>query len=79
MKSLEIGQCVRGTVVSYICPYSEGLKSRDAIKSTWAYVKKTCGPSIFGYAQVSSGFGDWTAGYALKTDNFCTKEFKVGS
>jgi len=71
--------CVRGSAVSYICPYSSGFKPRAAIESTWAYVKRTCGASIFGYAQVSSGHGDWTAGYALKTHNFCTKNFKVGS
>ncbi|KNZ50361.1 uncharacterized protein VP01_4466g1 [Puccinia sorghi] len=71
--------CVRGNAVSYICPRQNGYKPKEAIKSTWAYVKRTCGPSIFGHAQVSSGVGDWIAGYALKTDHFCTNKFKVGS
>lgn len=71
--------CVRGSVVSFICPYSNGYKPKDSIKGTWAYVKQKCGPSILGYAQVSNGVGDWTAGYAAKTDHFCTKDFKVGS
>ena len=32
-----------------------------------------------GYAQVSNGMGDWTAGYAVKEDHFCAKDFTVGS
>ncbi|KAJ4404084.1 hypothetical protein N0V85_004947 [Neurospora sp. IMI 360204] len=72
--------CVRGDVVSFICPYSSnGYKPRDAIQATMYYVKQKCGPSVMGYAQVSSGMGDWTAGYALKSDHFCDKDFHVGN
>ncbi|KAK2050854.1 hypothetical protein LZ31DRAFT_548177 [Colletotrichum somersetense] len=71
--------CVRGNVVSFICPYSNGYKGKADVQGTWAYVKETCGPSKMGYAQVSNGVGDWTAGYAIKDDHFCTKDFKVGS
>ncbi|POW19087.1 hypothetical protein PSHT_05123 [Puccinia striiformis] len=71
--------CVRGDVVSFVCPYNNGYKPRDSIKATWAYVKGKCGASILGYAQISGGIGDWTAGYALKTSHFCTQKFKVGS
>ncbi|GKT46739.1 uncharacterized protein ColSpa_06920 [Colletotrichum spaethianum] len=71
--------CVRGNVVSFICPYSDGYKGKADVKGTWSYVKGTCGPSKMGYAQVSNGVGDWTAGYATKDDHFCTADFKVGS
>ncbi|KAH9472136.1 hypothetical protein MJO28_002002 [Puccinia striiformis f. sp. tritici] len=71
--------CVRGDVVSFVCPYNDGYKPRDSIKATWAYVKGKCGASILGYAQISGGIGDWTAGYASKTSHFCTQKFKVGS
>ncbi|KNE97852.1 hypothetical protein PSTG_08874 [Puccinia striiformis f. sp. tritici PST-78] len=71
--------CVRGDVVSFVCPYNNGYKPRDSIKATWAYVKGKCGASILGYAQISGGIGDWTAGYASKTSHFCTQKFKVGS
>ncbi|KAJ0348915.1 hypothetical protein KNSL1_005149 [Colletotrichum chrysophilum] len=71
--------CVRGNVVSFICPYSQGYKGKADIKGTWSYVKEHCGPSKMGYAQVSNGIGDWTAGYATKDDHFCTADFKVGS
>ncbi|KAI7961511.1 hypothetical protein MJO28_002000 [Puccinia striiformis f. sp. tritici] len=71
--------CVRGDVVAFICPYSDGHKLKDRFIDTWAYVRRRCGTSILGYAQVSGDVGDWTAGYALKTANFCTKKFKVGS
>ncbi|PLW35585.1 hypothetical protein PCASD_18868 [Puccinia coronata f. sp. avenae] len=71
--------CVRGDVVSFVCPYSNGYKPRDSIKGSWAYVKEKCGASKHGYAQVSNGIGDWTAGYASKSSHFCTKDFKVGS
>ncbi|KAK3949463.1 hypothetical protein QBC32DRAFT_364232 [Pseudoneurospora amorphoporcata] len=42
--------CVRNKVVSFICPYSNGYKLRDAIESTMSYVKQMCGPSTMGYA-----------------------------
>ncbi|TDZ61630.1 hypothetical protein CTRI78_v004260 [Colletotrichum trifolii] len=71
--------CVRGSVVSFICPYSDGYKGKADVAGSWAYVKETCGPSKMGYAQVSNGVGDWTAGYASKDDHFCDKDFKVGS
>ncbi|GKT53921.1 hypothetical protein ColTof4_06081 [Colletotrichum tofieldiae] len=71
--------CVRGNVVSFICPYSNGYKGKADVQGSWAYVKETCGPSKMGYAQVSNGVGDWTAGYATKDDHFCTADFKVGS
>ncbi|KAK1773810.1 hypothetical protein QBC45DRAFT_339104 [Copromyces sp. CBS 386.78] len=71
--------CVRNEVVSFICPYSGGYKPRDNIEGTFYYVKQTCGPSTMGYAQVSGGQGDWTAGYARKSDNFCDKHFSVGN
>ncbi|KAF5527820.1 hypothetical protein CGCA056_v001490 [Colletotrichum aenigma] len=71
--------CVRGNVVSFICPYSQGYKGKADIKGTWSYFKGHCGLSKMGYAQVSNGIGDWTAGYATKDDHFCTADFKVGS
>ncbi|KAH9472137.1 hypothetical protein MJO28_002001 [Puccinia striiformis f. sp. tritici] len=71
--------CVRGDVVAFICPYSGGYKFKSRFAETWSDVRGRCGASILGYGQVSGDVGDWTAGYALKTDNFCTKKFKVGS
>ncbi|KAA8635557.1 hypothetical protein SMACR_09197 [Sordaria macrospora] len=72
--------CVRNEVVSFICPYSSnGYKPRDAIQATMYYVKQKCGPSTMGYAQVSGGMGDWTTGYARRSDHFCDKDFFIGN
>jgi hypothetical protein len=32
-----------------------------------------------GYNQIPGGEGDMTAGRCTKGDNFCTKDFRVGS
>lgn len=71
-------QCIVGNVVAYICPYSNGYKSKLDITGTWAYVKSLCGPSRMGWADISNGAGDWVAGHALKTAPFCVPNFRAG-
>jgi hypothetical protein len=72
-------QCVSGGVVAFLCPYSGGYKYAADLQGTYDYITQRCGPSIFGYAQISGGQGDWTAGYASSTDHFCASDFYVGS
>ncbi|KAJ7436424.1 hypothetical protein FB451DRAFT_1061763, partial [Mycena latifolia] len=70
--------CVKGGVVAFICPYSGGFKYQADVQGTFDYIKRSCGTSIMGYAQISNGQGDMTAGWAVSTDHFCTKDFHVG-
>ncbi|QPG97372.1 hypothetical protein C2857_006220 [Epichloe festucae Fl1] len=68
--------CVRGKVVSFICPYSDGDKSKNNISGAWGYVRGKCGSNKAGYSQVLYGNGDWTAGYAPNDGiSFCTAGF----
>ncbi|KAJ7925570.1 hypothetical protein B0H13DRAFT_1600377 [Mycena leptocephala] len=70
--------CVKNNVVAFICPYSGGFKYQADLQGTFDYIKRTCGTSIMGYAQISNGQGDMTAGWAVSSDHFCTKDFHAG-
>jgi hypothetical protein len=65
--------------VAFICPYSGGFKYQGDLDVTFSWIDHTCGLNIMGYNQIPGGEGDMTAGRCTKGDNFCTKDFRVGS
>jgi hypothetical protein len=74
-----IPQCIKGSALAFVCPYSNGFKYKTDVENVFTYVDRTCGLSIMGYAQIGGGQGDMTAGRCKSDDHFCTKDFHAGN